>query len=116
MFAPIGLSTGFKCDLPPGMHEVSFELKLPYLAEGRYFLDLMVVESGFKFYDYLEEAIAFSVLADHRASTGWRFSQARGQGSVLLDTSTPEVTAIAAAEAMERPCLPAGVGDQPSNV
>ena len=52
LFAPIGLSTGNEYELSPGEHSLTFLLKLPYLASGRYALDLMVVEPKVKFYDY----------------------------------------------------------------
>jgi lipopolysaccharide transport system ATP-binding protein len=92
MFAPVGLATGFKYDFKTGFYSVSMELKLPHLAEGRYSLDLMIVESGVRFFEYLQEAITFLVLPDHNPSTGWKFSQARNQGCILLETSIPEIS------------------------
>lgn len=94
MFGPVGLAQGFQCRIKPGSYSVSFQLKLPHLASGRYSLDLMVVESGVRFFDYLEGAIILDVLPDNNAKTGWQFKQARGQGCILLVTSLPQFTEI----------------------
>jgi len=95
MFGPIGLASGFKHRFSPGTHRVSFGLKLPVLAEGRYSLDLMLVESGVRAFDHLENAVVFHVLPAHHALTGWRFQQATGQGCIRLDTTPPVITAVA---------------------
>jgi lipopolysaccharide transport system ATP-binding protein len=91
LFGPVGLTSGFKYRFDPGVYRVSFQLRLPHLAEGRYSIDLMAVESGIQFFDYLEEAIILNLLPDNNAATGWEFRQARGQGCVLLETSRPQV-------------------------
>ena len=94
MFGPVGLAQGYKREFSPGNYLISFQLKLPHLAEGRYSLDLMVVESGIQFYDYLEDAIIVNALPANNPNTGWRFNQSRGQGCILLQTTTPEVSEI----------------------
>jgi hypothetical protein len=95
MFGPIGLATGFARCFQPGSYVVTFQLNVPYLAEGRYSLDLMVVEPEIRFLDYLEEAIILDILPTNNPKTGWTFRQARGQGCILLETSAPTVVAEA---------------------
>jgi lipopolysaccharide transport system ATP-binding protein len=91
MFGPVGLAQGFKQSFMPGHHTLSFDLYFPQLAEGRYALDLLLVESGIQTYECLEAAITFDVLPTHNLRTGWRFRQATGQGSILLETSVPVI-------------------------
>jgi lipopolysaccharide transport system ATP-binding protein len=85
MFAPIGLTQGKEYQLPAGRHALSYELKLPYLAAGRYTLDLMLAETCVRFYDCVEEALVLTVVPSNHRQTGWRFEQARGQGCMLMD-------------------------------
>jgi hypothetical protein len=92
MFGPIGLAQGFSHPFQPGVYSVRFKLLLPRLAEGRYSLDLMVVRSGKQFYDYLEDAIVINAAAESNPHTGWQFTQARGQGCILLETTLPEIS------------------------
>jgi lipopolysaccharide transport system ATP-binding protein len=91
MFGPVGLATGFKYSFEPGTYRVALQLKFPFLAEGRYSLDLMAVESGIRFFDYLEEALIVTMLPANNDKTGWQFRQSRGQGCILLETSAPQV-------------------------
>jgi lipopolysaccharide transport system ATP-binding protein len=85
MFAPIGLTHGKEYQLPAGRHALSYKLKLPYLAAGRYTLDLMLAETCVRFYDCVEEALVLTVVPSNHQQTGWRFEQARGQGCMLMD-------------------------------
>src|SRR5262249_17778924 len=94
MFGLVGLSSGFKYSFEPGTYRVAFKLQLPLLAEGRYSLDLMTVEFGVRFFDYLEEALIINVLPANNANTGWEFKQSRGQGCILLETTHPEVSVL----------------------
>jgi lipopolysaccharide transport system ATP-binding protein len=91
MFAPVGLSKGVDYHLEPGRYRMAYELDVPILAEGKYSLDLMVVESNIKFYDYVEEALMFQVSTSNNAHTGWSFHQSRAQGCALLNVEEVEV-------------------------
>jgi hypothetical protein len=64
---------------------------MPVLAEGKFSLDLMVVESNIKFYDYVEEALTFQVSPSNNEKTGWTFRQSRAQGFALLGVHEVEV-------------------------
>ncbi|MDP9173937.1 MAG: polysaccharide ABC transporter ATP-binding protein [Planctomycetota bacterium] len=91
LFAPVGLAKGVDYQLQPGRYLMSYELELPVMAEGKYSLDLMVVESNIKFYDYLEEALTFQVSPSNNANTGWSFRQSMAQGFALLGVNEVEV-------------------------
>ena len=91
LFCPLGLSRGREYELPTGLHTFSYRLNLPYLAAGRYSLDLMLAETGVGFYDYLEEALTFSVSPSNHPVTGWEFRQGRGQGCSLLEVDEVEL-------------------------
>lgn len=59
---------------------------MPYLATGEYFLDLMVAESGRRFFDQVESALKFFVQNNFNETTGWVFRQERAQGCLFIDT------------------------------
>lgn len=85
LFAPLGLSQDLAYRLPAGRHEMSFHLKLPFLAAGKYSMDLSLPERNVCFHDAIEEALVFSVHDANNALTGWHFEQTYGQGCLLLD-------------------------------
>lgn len=87
LFAPLGLSQQIEYDLRPGTHQLQFELQLPFLAAGKYSMDLSLPEAGVCFHDFLEEALLFSVSATGNPLTGWHFDQANAQGAVLLEAT-----------------------------
>jgi lipopolysaccharide transport system ATP-binding protein len=91
MFCPIGLAKGVDYHLTPGRYRLSYEMNVPILAEGKYSLDLMVVESNIRFYDYVEEALTFNVSPSNNARTGWSFRQSMAQGCALLEVEEVEV-------------------------
>jgi lipopolysaccharide transport system ATP-binding protein len=93
LLAPIGLTESIEYALAPGRYRLAYEMDLPILAGGRYSLDLMLSEPKVRFYDYLEEALTFSVNAAHHGS-GWEFQQSRGQGCVLFNAREVAVESI----------------------
>jgi lipopolysaccharide transport system ATP-binding protein len=60
-----------------------FYIELPFLASGEYQLDVMLVEPGTKFYQYLESIKTFSISSAIIPETGWNFQQQNNQGSIL---------------------------------
>jgi lipopolysaccharide transport system ATP-binding protein len=87
LFSPTGLMNGWKSKAKSGEKiKISTELKLPVLASGVYYIDLMLVISGKKFIHYAEDALSFKVQENYFLNTGWNFMQSRGQGSILLNT------------------------------
>jgi lipopolysaccharide transport system ATP-binding protein len=84
LFCPLGLAGLGQYRLKPGTYRFMVRLSLPYLAAGRFTLDLMLAEANIRFLDCIEQAIAFTVNATAHPDTGWVFSQARGQGAVLF--------------------------------
>ncbi len=61
------------CDVPPLA-----------LAEGRYYLDLMLADPGIRYYEYLETALALDVQTFRVGSRRSPFHQARGLGVLLV--------------------------------
>jgi hypothetical protein len=61
----------------------SFYVELPFLASGEYQLDVMLVEPGVRFYQYLESVKKFSINSAIIPETGWNFQQLNNQGSIL---------------------------------
>ncbi|HEX8463438.1 MAG TPA: polysaccharide ABC transporter ATP-binding protein [Abditibacterium sp.] len=100
LFAPLGLSQGLDYTLPPGQHTLELELQVPFLAAGKYSMDLSLPELGVCFHDFIEEALVFAVSATGSPLTGWHFEQSSGQGAVLLEV-VPQT--VAAASAGRRP-------------
>jgi lipopolysaccharide transport system ATP-binding protein len=60
-----------------------FCIELPFLAAGEYQLDIMLVEPGVRFYQYLESIEKFSINSSIIPETGWNFQQQNNQGSIL---------------------------------
>lgn len=100
-FAPLGLSQNLRYTLAPGTHRLEFELQLPFLAAGKYSMDLALPELGVCFHDFIEEALVFSVSATGNPLTGWHFKQSSGQGAVLLG-ATPH-NAVSSPNALPTP-------------
>jgi lipopolysaccharide transport system ATP-binding protein len=86
IFIPLGLGLGIAHDLKPGTYLFRLRLTMPYLATGEYFLDLMVAESGRRFFDQVESALKFFVQNNFNETTGWVFRQERAQGCLFIDT------------------------------
>jgi hypothetical protein len=70
-------------------HNLKFNLhlKLPFLASGSYFIDIMLVNPGKAFYEYCENCLTFEVDSNYFGISNWDFKQSRGQGSILLEPS-----------------------------
>jgi lipopolysaccharide transport system ATP-binding protein len=83
-FAPLGFFKDGLLNTNKTESFVTLNLTLPNLAYGTYYLDLMLVEPGKKFFDYIENALMFDVEMDYYGVNGWVFRQDRGQGSVLI--------------------------------
>lgn len=87
IFCPIGLLTNWRKEIQIDEEQTLLtSFKLPYLASGFYYIDLMLVESGKKFFHYNSECLWFKIEDNYINSTGWNFSQTSGQGSILLNT------------------------------
>jgi lipopolysaccharide transport system ATP-binding protein len=71
--------------MTPGIYAIRLTLHIPLLAIGRYYLDIMLAESGKRFFDAVESAIYFDI--DSRLPSGWEFRQDRGQGAITLDAN-----------------------------
>jgi hypothetical protein len=91
LFAPAGLSQGFRRHFDRGIYRISSRLLFPILADGAYSLDLIIGEPGISAFDILEEALVFSMVPTNNPLTGWVFRQSMGQGCALLGLDSIEV-------------------------
>jgi lipopolysaccharide transport system ATP-binding protein len=66
-----------------GLRVLKFNIKLPMLAKGDYFLDVMLVDPGVKFFQTKESVIKFNIPNSIFPETGWEFRQQNNQGSIL---------------------------------
>lgn len=85
MVAPTGLNQGFRHRFAEGCYRISARAPGLPLASGGYYLDLMLAESGHRYFDYYECALSFMVEDMPRPPAGWSFRQRRGQGTLPLD-------------------------------
>ena len=95
LFFSLALTRGTTYRLERGSHRLAYCLSLPPLADGPYAMDLMLAQPRRRFYDYVESGLRFSVVGS--GSVGWSFTQARGQGCVLLHADDVPVEPPAAA-------------------
>lgn len=78
-----GVQQRLEFEARPG--EMTLRVRIPEvpLAEGRFYLDIAAAETGRRFLDYLESALAFDVEMSDPLGSGIRYYQA-GKGSVYL--------------------------------
>jgi len=85
LFAPTGLFQELERQFDAGRYLITTRCPSLNLASGAYFIDVMIGESGVRFYDYYECALSFNVEELARPPKGWVFRQSRGQGSLSLE-------------------------------
>ncbi|HLL83920.1 MAG TPA: ABC transporter ATP-binding protein [Longimicrobium sp.] len=83
VFFGSGIQHRLEFEAEPG--EITLRMRIPHapLAEGRFFLDLAVAETGRRYLDYLESALALDVELCDPEENGVRYYQA-GKGSMYL--------------------------------
>jgi len=84
-FAPSGLAFDWELDGAPGVITIRAELPPARLAVGNYSVDIMLADTGVRFFDYIESAITFRIESAAIGKRNWCFSQKRGQGHELWD-------------------------------
>ncbi len=83
-FVPYGFSVTKHFNSKQNLiNKKSFCIELPFLAAGEYHLDIMLVEPGIRYYQYLESIGRFSINSSIVPATGWNFQQQNNQGSIL---------------------------------
>ena len=70
--------------LNPGTHSLSFEIELPFLASGKYMVDIGFAQPRVLFYDYIEEALTFNIVPTTMAGSGYSFEQSGGYGYSMV--------------------------------
>ena len=87
-FAPGGLSQNRNFWGDSGSElEIICQLPNLKLAEGKYYLDLMLAEAGIRFFDYLESALSFVIDKTAISDKNWAFTQSQGQGCILWNVN-----------------------------
>jgi lipopolysaccharide transport system ATP-binding protein len=80
LFSPTGLQQNITLQLGSGRHRITAACPALGLATGSYTIDLMLVESGVRAFDYCESALQFEVTEFHNRPYRWGFAQTQGQG------------------------------------
>ena len=92
LFSPVGLKSNIKYSVKKNSKlKLKLTPILPFLAEGDYYIDIMVVISNVRFIDYVEDALNFRVLDNFLPETNWNFRQKNNQGSILLNVDIEEL-------------------------
>jgi lipopolysaccharide transport system ATP-binding protein len=89
-FEPIGFSPGghhrsFAVSPDGSWSRIRVSIRNLDLAAGTYYVDLILVESGGRCFDYVENALEFQVAPEPMGPKGWIFRQSYEVGCVLLD-------------------------------
>jgi hypothetical protein len=70
--------------LEPGTYSLSFELQLPYLASGKYSIDIGLSQPGISFYDHITEALSMNILPVNMPGSGYPFALSNGSGYSII--------------------------------
>jgi lipopolysaccharide transport system ATP-binding protein len=84
MMASVGNSTGKVYRTSVGRHSICFELDLPYLAAGRYSVDLILAAANSPYRDYIEEAMTFAVSSSNFEQVAYPYEQSQNRGCVFV--------------------------------
>ena len=84
-FCAGGYQRNFVVDPTSEFLKVAIDIQNIDLAGGTYYVDVMIVDTGVKYFDCIDRAISFDVTHRSSALSKWSFTQSRRQGSVLLD-------------------------------
>jgi lipopolysaccharide transport system ATP-binding protein len=84
-FSPSGLAQDWEVCEKPGRVRIWAQFPPLRLARGNYALDIILTETGARYFDQLESTITFTMAGSAIGSRHWDFSQATGQGSMLLN-------------------------------
>jgi len=85
IFSPLGLAFMKEHNLSKGLTRIKLSFDIPYLATGRYYVDLIMANAGVFVYDNVQSALYFDILNNFNNKTGWVFTQAMGQGAILIN-------------------------------
>lgn len=84
IFSPLGFFENGLVAQINTIDKYKLNFKLPFLATGSYFIDIMIVNPGKAFYEYCENCLMFDVDENYFGINNWDFRQTRGQGSIML--------------------------------
>ena len=85
-FSPGGLGKNIEFECSQNTNETLYcELPPLQLAQGTYYIDLMLADPGVKFFDYIESALSFVIEQSSIGTRNWSFTQNTDQGCFLWD-------------------------------
>lgn len=87
IFLPSGLRFNTEFSIEKGITNLSCKIPFLPLAKGRYYIDLILANSGNSFYDYIENALSFSIDMSDPLKINTCYSQDSGQGAVHIDAN-----------------------------
>lgn len=88
VFAPAGLYNKVEHATGVGMYQAVITIELPFMASGEYHVDLLLAHTGKMVIDAYRESLRFVVEGTYLPATGWHFTQAMNQGSVLASSQS----------------------------
>lgn len=88
-FSPSGLGKDQEFEAFKDEEKMIIDCQLPplNLAQGIYYLDIMLAEPGIRFFDNIESAISFKLEGTAIGSRNWSFNQDTNQGCFLWNIS-----------------------------
>lgn len=85
IFLPSGLRFNQEFDIDIGRHHLICDIPYLPLAQGKYFIDLILAKKKDKFYDYIERGLKFNITQSDPKHTGYQYNQNSRQGSVHIE-------------------------------
>jgi lipopolysaccharide transport system ATP-binding protein len=73
IFIPLGLASNFNFKPTPGLHELAFDINLPFMAESTYHIDLIIAESGIGRLFTFSDIVSFDIIEAYLTNSAWTF-------------------------------------------
>lgn len=84
LFLPVGLAHNKEHQLSPGEYEVTLTTPLPFLAQDRYFIDLITAHTNKSYIHYVESGLHFEMGGKVFEDTNFKFDVNQRMGKILL--------------------------------
>jgi lipopolysaccharide transport system ATP-binding protein len=94
MFIPLGIGQNINFNCTPGKYSVSFDIKLPHLALGEYFIDIYIVESFVQRLAVFQNIFSFEVISSYIEATGWNFEKSLELGNIMGNVENCQLNTI----------------------
>lgn len=83
LFIPMGIGQNINLNCSPGKYSFRFDIKLPHLALGEYFVDIYIVESFIQRLSVFQNIFSFEVISSYIEDTGWSFEKSLEWGNTM---------------------------------